>query len=99
MTRILTLAFALVLTIGTSGCSKDNKQQQPSAAEQQRIQDEQRKAAEQQRQLTSGYDKSMGHVAPNTGTSPQGTDKQQSGTRKTRSQNQLQQQPTDQQRH
>src|ERR1700756_2284100 len=61
------LAIALLVTLGSLACSK---QQQPTAEEQKKIQQEQQKAAEQQKQLTSGYDQSMQSTPPSTGYNP-----------------------------
>jgi hypothetical protein len=77
MLRSLLIAAVLVSTLGVSACNSGNKEQQPTADEQKRIQDENQKAAEQQKQLTSGYGNSMNHVAPNTGFTPDKTKKQQ----------------------
>jgi len=63
------LAIALLATLGSSACSS-NKEQQPTAEEQKKIQKEQQKTAEQQKQLTSGYDQSMQSTPPSTGYNP-----------------------------
>jgi hypothetical protein len=91
MLRSLLFILPLACTLGFSACNSDKNQQQPSAMMQKRIQEEQRKVAEQQRQLTSGYDKSMSHVAPNTGASPKGSQKQHTGNRQPNSQQDRQQ--------
>ena len=94
MLRSLLLAVALTSTLGVSACNTGNKEQQPTADEQKRIQEENRKAIEQQKQLTSGYGNSMNHVAPNTGYAPEKTKKQQAQhTKPTQKQ---QQQPSNQ---
>jgi hypothetical protein len=59
MLRSLLIAAVLVSTLGVSACNSGNKEQQPTADEQKRIQDEQQKAAEQQRQLTNGMGQTM----------------------------------------
>ena len=66
MLRSLLIAAVLVSTLGVSACNSGNKEQQPTADEQKRIQDEQQKAAEQQRQLTYGKGDSMSDVAAPT---------------------------------
>ncbi len=53
-----------------SGCNSSKPQQQPTAAEQKQMQQDQQKAMQQDRQLTSGYGKSMKHVAPNVNGNP-----------------------------
>ena len=55
MLRSLLIAAVLVSTLGVSACNTGNKEQQPTADEQKRIQEETEKAIEQQKQLTSGY--------------------------------------------
>ena len=94
MLRSLLIAAVLVSTLGVSACNTGNKEQQPTADEQKRIQEENRKAIEQQKQLTSGYGNSMNHVAPNTGYAPEKTKKQQA--HHTKPTQQQQQQPSDQ---
>ena len=44
MLRSLLIAAVLVSTLGVSACNSGNKEQQPTADEQKRIQDEQQKA-------------------------------------------------------
>ncbi len=90
MLRSLLIAAVLVSTLGVSACNSGNKEQQPTADEQKRIQDENQKAAEQQKQLTSGYGNSMNHVAPNTGYTPDKTKKQQTHRAKSAEQEQQQ---------
>jgi hypothetical protein len=77
MLRSLLIATVLVSTLGVSACNSTDKEQQPTADEQKRIQEENQKAIEQQKQLTSGHGNSMNHVAPNTGYAPEKTKKQQ----------------------
>lgn len=64
MLRTLLAVFALACMLCFSGCSTENKQQQPSADEQKRIQQEQQKAAEQQKQLTNGMGQTMSEPPP-----------------------------------
>ena len=64
MLRSLLIAAVLVSTLGVSACNTGNKEQQPTADEQKRIQEENRKAIEQQKQLTSGYGNSMSQPRP-----------------------------------
>lgn len=64
MLRSLLIAAVLVCTLGVSACNSGNKEQQPTADEQRRIQDEQQKAAEQQRQLTNGMGQTMSEPPP-----------------------------------
>ena len=64
MLRSLVLAAVLISTLGISACSSGNKEQQPTADEQKRIQDEQQKAAEQQKQLTNGMGQTMSEPPP-----------------------------------
>jgi hypothetical protein len=95
MLRSLLIATVLASTLGISACNSGNKEQQPTAEEQKRIQEENRKAIEQQKQLTSGYGNSMNHVAPNAGYAPEKTKKQQQAHH-TKPTQQQQQQPSDQ---
>ncbi len=64
MLRSLLIAALLVSTLGVSACNSGNKEQQPTADEQKRIQDEQQKAAEQQKQLTNGMGQTMSEPPP-----------------------------------
>ena len=64
MLRSLLIAAVLVSTLGVSACNTGNKEQQPTADEQKRIQDEQQKAAEQQKQLTNGIGQTMSEPPP-----------------------------------
>ena len=93
MLRSLLIAAVLVSMLGVSACNSGNKEQQPTADEQKRIQEENQKAIEQQKQLTSGYGNSMNHDAPNTGYTPEKTKKQQAHHQ---SQPKQQQQPSNQ---
>jgi len=86
MLRSLFLALALAVTF--TACNSDHKQQQPTAEEQKRLQGEQQKANEQQKQLTSGYGKSMQYTPPSTGYNPktQGTKAQKQRQKPTQQQ-------------
>ena len=64
MLRSLLIAAVLVSTLGVSACNSGNKEQQPTADEQKRIQDEQQKAAEQQKQRTNGMGQTMSEPPP-----------------------------------
>ena len=64
MLRSLLIAAVLVSTLGVSACNSGNKEQQPTADEQKRIQDEQQKATEQQKQLTTGIGQTMSEPPP-----------------------------------
>ena len=77
MLRSLLISAVLLSMLGVSACNSGNKEQQPTADEQKRIQEENQRATEQQKQLTSGYGNSMKHDAPNTGYAPDKTKKQQ----------------------
>ncbi len=64
MLSSLLIATVLVSTLGISACNSGNKEQQPTADEQKKIQDEQQKAAEQQKQLTNGMGQTMSEPPP-----------------------------------
>jgi len=66
----LTLSIAQLL-----GCAS-KPQNQPSAQEQTKIQEEYESTMKQQKQLTSGYGRSMQYVQPSTGYAPPKNSKQ-----------------------
>jgi len=60
----------LAATALTIGCQSKPQNQQPSAEEQKKMQQDYENAMAQQKQLTSGYGKSMQYVPPSTGYTP-----------------------------
>jgi len=55
MLRSLLIAAVLVCTLGVSACNSGNKEQQPTADEQKRIQDEQQRPRSNKGNLQTGW--------------------------------------------